>query len=541
MSRVKFHNAGAIGIIQDIPAHELPPEAWTSGINVRMFDRFVQKSFGHEKVLDPPSIVAYSLVPSFTIAGNQMFAYPGLAAVFATDGTTHADITRVSGAYTGAKDDLWNGGSLGNIVLLNNGKDVPQIWNTPSLGTKLIDLPNWPANTTAKVIRVFRRFLVAFDVTKSGTRQAQLVKWSSRADLGQVPSTWDEADPTNRAGEWPLIDTDGAIIDALPLGGVNFVYKEDAIHTMEEIGGNFVFRFAKKFGQVGLLAQRCVKEYQKGDRHIHVLMTSEDVVQHDGFQMSSLLDDKMRRFYKGRIDPDKSHRAFLSPNYADDEMWVGIIEAGEEYVNLILIINMKDGTLTLRDAPKISHMAWAALDPNAASTTFDSQVQAFDETVGQFGQRNFTPGRKRLIMVDPDEAGSGADPSFYLTDQSFTFDTVNFEASIERTGLAIVGQDRLGNPKVDTESIKLVTEVWPRVQVQNGDSIDVYVGKQDKVNGPVTWSPAMPFNPATDDKVDVDPPIEGRFIAVRFASPASSAVNWKLAGYDLEMHVIGKF
>ena len=327
MPRVKFHNAGAIGILQDIPAYDLPPEAWSDGLNVRMHDGAVWKSFGHEKILDPPSIIPFSLVPAFTAAGNQLFAYPGLAAVFGTDITTHTDITRLSGAYTGSADDLWNGGSLGNIVILNNGKDVPQAWVSPALGTKLIDLANWPAATTAKVVRVFRRFLVAYDVTKSSIRNAQLVKWSNRADLGAVPSSWDEADPTTRAGEWPLIDTDGAIVDALPLSGVNFVYKEDEIHSMEEIGGNFVFRFTRRFAQIGLLAQRCVKEYQKDDKHVHVMMSADDIVQHDGFQMVSLLDNKMRRWYSGRIAPAKDKRSFLAPNYPEDEMWAGITEA----------------------------------------------------------------------------------------------------------------------------------------------------------------------------------------------------------------------
>ncbi len=262
MARVKFHNAGAIGVIQDIPANELPPEAWSNGLNVRTFDNAIWKTLGHTKVLDPPSVRSFAIEPVLSVGGNQLFGYSGLAAIYATDGTTHTAITRASGAYTGDADDLWNGGSLGNVVLFNNGVDVPQAWINPALGTPLIDLANWPAATTAKVIRVFKRFLVAYDVTKSSVREPQLVKWSNRSDLGAVPTSWDEADPTERAGEWPLLESDGAIIDALPLSGVNWVYKEDAIHSMEEIAGNFVFRFTKRFGQVGLLAQRCVKEYQ---------------------------------------------------------------------------------------------------------------------------------------------------------------------------------------------------------------------------------------------------------------------------------------
>jgi len=326
-------------------------------------------------------------------------------------------------------------------------------------------------------------------------------------------------------------------VDALALGGVNFIYKADEIVSMEEIGGNFVFRFTQRFGQVGLLAQRCVKEYQKGQRHVHVLMTPEDIVEHDGFQMQSLLDDKMQRWYRGRVDSTKSALSFLANNPVDNEMWAAITEAGESYPNLVLIINMKDGTTTIKDVPNISDIAVQPFDLVAGATTYDAQTIPFDQMTGQFGQRRSDASSDRLIMVEP----TVADPSFHLADEGFDFAGTNFRAFVERTGLAVVGQDRLGNPKVDTEVIKLVTEVWPRVRVQNGTSIDVYVGSQDFAEGPVTWSPAMPFDPATDGKVDVDPPIEGRYIAVRFETPNTSGITWKLDGYDLELFVIGKF
>ncbi|KKK95388.1 hypothetical protein LCGC14_2673340, partial [marine sediment metagenome] len=72
-------------------------------------------------------------------------------------------------------------------------------------------------------------------------------------------------------------------------------------------------------------------------------------------------------------------------------------------------------------------------------------------------------------------------------------------------------------------------------------SIDVYVGSQDNPEGAVTWSSAFAFDPTTDDKVDVDPPVEGRYIAVRFETPNTTAIAWKLDGYDLELALLGKF
>ena len=533
--RIKIHNVGRIGVIQDIPAHELPPEAWTDAENVRMYDGAVWKAFGHLRVMDPPSIDPYSLVPAYSAAGNQLFAYPGFIKVFATDGDAHADITRtVGGNYTGDDTNLWNGGNIGGVLILNNGKDLPQAWIGPSLAVKLVNLPNWPVTDTARVIRPYKRFLVATDIQKSGTRFPQLVKWSDRCEPGTVPGSWDIGDPTKRAGEWPLIDSDGAIVDQLPLGGVNFIYKEDEIHSMTEIAGNYVFQFERRFAQVGLLAQRCVKVYQKQDQLVHVMMTPEDIVQHDGFQMTSLLDDKLRRWYKGRNDPTKATRCWLTPNYSEEEVWAGIVEAGHQYPNMVLIINMKDGTTTMQEIPDISHIAWAAFDPGAGSTTFDSQLIEFNQMVGQFGQRLFSPGRKRLLMVDP------AGPRFLLADQGFTHDGDNYPARIERQGLAMIGRDRQGNPKVDTEVSKMVTEIWPRVRMVNGHTVYISVGSQEKLESPVNWSGPFPYMPAFSDKVDVDPPACGRFIAVKFETFDDDAV-WKLDGYDLEMNILGKY
>jgi len=83
MPRVKFHNSGRIGILQDIPAYDLPPEAWSDGLNVRMFDGAVWKSFGHTKVMDPPTVQPFALFPAFSASGAQLFAYTGTADVMA--------------------------------------------------------------------------------------------------------------------------------------------------------------------------------------------------------------------------------------------------------------------------------------------------------------------------------------------------------------------------------------------------------------------------------------------------------------------------
>mgnify|MGYP000854682004 CR=1 FL=1 len=47
---VQVHNVGAIGVVQDVPGHELPPEAWTNLLNVRCRKGNVERGLGHAQI-----------------------------------------------------------------------------------------------------------------------------------------------------------------------------------------------------------------------------------------------------------------------------------------------------------------------------------------------------------------------------------------------------------------------------------------------------------------------------------------------------------
>lgn len=395
--RIPARQLGRVGVIKDLPAYNITINGWTDVKNARMFDYDAWRSFGYQAVFGVPIISPQWLLPVAAQSG-LLWLYAGTAAVYGTDGTTHANLTRLSGAYTGTVNDRWNGGLLSTgIAVINNGVDVPQAWINAGLATRLVDLTNWTAGVTAKVLRPFKRFLIAMDVTKSGTRYPQLIKWSNQAQAGGLPSTWDHTDPTQDAREWPLLDSDGAVIDGGQMGDVFVVYKEDQTHLMEYIGGTFVFKFSLRFKESGILAQQCFAEYEGK----HVVATTTDVILHDGFQIQSLLDDKMRRWWSGRADSTHYTKSFVIANQVENEIWVCIPEAGNTYPNIALIINVKDGTTTITDLPGVANMAIGPVDANAGSITFDSQTQAFNQMVGQFGQRNFSAGRKRMLAAIP--------------------------------------------------------------------------------------------------------------------------------------------
>ena len=484
MTMVPIRNVGKVGVVYDTPAQELPAHVWTDARGVRFYDNSVWKAYGQEAVLGTPTVDPYYIYHHLGPA-NVFWAYPGLAKVYATDGATHSDITRaVGGDYTGAANDIWQGTHLGGIEVFNNGIDVPQAWINPALGTPLVDLANWPASTTARVLKSFKQYLVALDVTKSGTHFPFLVKWSHVADPGTVPSSWDETDDALDAGEYPLAESGGHILDGVQLDDQFMIYKEDQTHIMSYIGGRFIFQFRKRF-DTGVIAPRCVVEYKKK----HYVATAEDIIVHDGFQQESILDDRMRRWYAGYPDPDYVKRSFMVLNERENEIWMCMPAAGQEHPNVALIINTKDGTQTIRDLPNPTFITAAPLDPDAGQTTFDSQTTPFDQMVGVFGQRTTSPGTKRL--VGSHRLGTAR---FLMYDNSFGDEGANFRGYVERQCMPIAGVDRFGDPIMDPSMIKQVNEIWPEIRQQNGTTVDIYVGGQDSLKEGIAWQGSIYFH-----------------------------------------------
>ncbi len=524
MTTIQVDGAGQSGLVFDKAAQYAPPSAWTSGKNCRFFDGKAFSSFGYVNILGTPIVTPYYLWPVIDNAGLPLWAYFGTAKVYATDGGTHTEITRLSGDYIGTTSDPWQGYNFGGISIFNNGIDKPQAWVLPSAGTRLVDLANWPSNATAKIVKGYKRYLVAYDVTQGGVRNPYLVKWSAIADIGTVPVTWDPTDTSREAGEWPLQETEGAIVDAMAMGEVNIIYKTDSVYTMREIGGKFIFDFKKLLSDIYILGPRCIASYGQN----HIIATKEDVIIHNGSDPQSLLDDKMMRWYLGRYDLSNAFRSFIAMNYAENEAWICIPESGNTFPNIALVINLKDKTCGVIDLPGVSHIHYGQ-QPTSGGVSFDSISTPFDSMVGYFGQSELSANRKRLVSSSPTNS------KFYLQDSGFTADGTVFESYVERVGLGIdLGRNGI---VLDIITKKLLTELYPRMNIANGTTVEIWVGMQENTSTPVSWLGPFLFNPQTDQKVD--PLIEGRLVAVRIRS--ANGTFWQLDGYGLTQSPIGSF
>lgn len=473
---------GSVGVIKDALPQELPPSALTDVLNMRFKDgNAAVRIDGDAQVGAGTSVTPY-YVTLYSNATANYIVHAGTAAVYAYNGSTTSDITGT--AFTGASTDRWSGGTLNGVLVLNNGKDVPRYWggagNTASL-------PGWNANHKCAALRPFKSYLVALDVTKSGTRYPTLVKWSAAADPGYVPSSWDETDPTVEAGENSLAETSDACIDALPLGDTLIIYKEFSMYAMTYIGGQFIWQFRRIPGESGMLARGCGAITPMG----HVVLTTNDVVLMNGDGATSLLTGKMRNWLFATMDSSNRRNSFVVANPTQNEVWVCFPETGQSACTKALIWNWETKTFSIRELSGATY---------GASGNFSSATALYLSTT-----------ESKILQAD----------------SGLTFHGSAFTAKVERTGMSF------GDPN----RVKLVRAVYPRIDGASGQTVYVQVGATMDPEAAYTWATAVPYTIGSTRKAPVF--VSGRLIGLRVYS--SSSYAWRVASVDLDIEPRGMY
>lgn len=531
---IEIDDIAKIGVVRDTPPYMLPPEAWTTALNMRMQDDGVISLLGWEQVFGTPGVAPHFLMPVRT-ASTTFWLYTSLLKAYGYDGTTHTDITRtVGGNYTASNTREWNGCILGGIPLVNNGADVPQQWATVALATPLTALTNWPATLRAKVLRNFGPYLVALNLTDTGVARPHRLRWSHPADPGSVPSSWDVTDPTHDAGEQDLSDSKaGVIVEGLALGGTFFIYKEMSTWKMRAVGGRKIMDLgdAAWLPDTGILAPRCVVSAKKGT--IHVVATQDDIIWHNGNTVQSILSKRYRRTLFNDIDTTNYQNCFMYEDPEYNEVVFCYPSSGATNPNKAVILNYTNEGWAITEMDGINFRN-AAIGPieSPTSTLWSDRSDAWDSATDAWGAIE----RRRVIAAATD------DTKFWKLDSTNTRNGTVFTRTLKREALAILGQKRNGEWVVEYEMLKLFTRMWPKIQ---GGPVDFRVGTQMLVNGAVTWGNYYSFDPSTGEVtpplgVTADPlPISGRTLSIEWRTTGSQA--WRIDGYSIDVAQLGGF
>lgn len=514
MTIIRVPGAGAVGVNRDLSDHELPPNAWTDARNMRFLDGMASQFLGHGEVYNSPAYVPQHVLPC-SISGARYWLYTTAGKTFCVTNTggaaVHTDITHAT-PRTGVVNQ-WTSTLLSGIPVLNSGdtSSVPMSWDL-NTAHKLVDLANWPASTYCKSLRAFRNFLVALNVTKSGSNYPFMVKWSHPADPGTVPASWDPADATKDAGELDLADGFDSIVDGMQLRSSFMIYKEASIWRMDFTGGPYVFQFSKVLGTSGALNRNCIVEVDGW----HLVLTGSDVILHDGQSSNSVLDKQTRRFLFQNIDVNGSGLCFVFKNPFFNEVFICYPSVGATSCDKAMVWNYKDRTVSFRDLPNLNHAAFGPVD-NGLTGTWNSDSAPWDSDLSLWDGPDIVPSTARAIMA-------GAGQKLYMLDSSASFDGALPVAYLERRGLSFDAP----------ENIKLVRGIRPRITGNVGETVNIQIGSSPDAYTDPTWGAVMAH--VIGDTVSNDCFVSGRYIAVRFET--GTAYQWRLDSYDLDV-VIG--
>lgn len=511
---------GSVGVIRDLPGYQLPPEAWSTADNIRFTDGYAEKSKGHSTYI-VPSVSPYFLLP---LQQTQVFywIYAGLNAIYTTDGAINVDVTRASGAYNARKDRMWNGTIFNGIPILNNGIDLPQAMVPVGNSNPFVDLPNWPENTFCKVMKSYGGYLIALDVTTGMRRFPYMFKWSHLASPGSVPSSWDIADPTLDAGENNLADDGGYIVDGGQLNDKFIIYRENATHEAQIIGGRFIFGFKKDLASTGIFSQRCFVEFSKR----HCVVTDDDMIVHDGNSKQSVIDSRVRKYLFGTLKAATNPtRAFMVHNNKDKEILFCYPTGTEEYCVEALVWNYGRNTISFKELPGVMDIKYGVTDATGEDLIINA-AEIINTNTDFLDSRLYDPSQRGMMAASVD------DTQLYKMDDTNQFSGTSFTSTLQRTGMDF------GDPKIN----KIIDSVYPVVEAASGTVIEVRIGHEHVAEEGVVWGAYKDFVVGTDDKVSfLDENNSGKFIAIEYRTTGD--VAWKLhrglAPEDFELQGAG--
>lgn len=500
---VKIPDLGSVGIIKDQLPHELPVSAFSDGVNVRFKDRTAQRISGDLSIVTDPAVTPYGLWV-YRTATKVYLVHAGTAKIYSDDGTTQANITGTD--LTGASTDKFTGGVFQGVLILNNGIDNPRYWG----GTgNTADVTNWPASTTCKVIRPFKNYLFALDVTKSTTRYASMVKWSCAADPGTLPATWVTTDATKDAGETDLAETSDTLIDAVPLGDSLCIYKQFSAYLATYIGGQFVWQFRRIPGEFGMLAANCGAVTPVGN----VVLSVGDVVLNNGQEIKSILTDRMRDWLRGAMDTTNYAASFVVANTTTNEAWICFPDVGQSVCTKALIWNWVTNTFSIRELANASAGAVGSFAATA-SEAWSGDSDSWDSDTTTWAGSSVPASQTSIFMCTTAK-------EIRKMDQGTTFDGVDFTSRLERTGLDF------GMP----DSVKLVRSIYPRIDGTTGKTVYVQVGSAMDFESGYTWQTPVAYTIGSTFKADTF--ASGRLIGYRLYSTAS--FSWRVGSVDFDV------
>lgn len=515
MPIIKLRDIGARGLIKDVIPHEVPDGWLTDAQNVRFSARGILRYPTARQIYSPSGALWMSSCERGV--GSSVF-YASATNLFVSDGDGgFANASRSGTPYTAAQD--WHSEVYGRSMLFNSFSNIPQIIQPGD--TQFSDLPNWPASTFAKVIRVYKNFFVAINLQEGATEKPNVLMWSDAAYNNGVPPNWDYNDPTSLSAQATIGAGDGELVDAKVMGDQLIIYTQFSAHSMQFVGGNFVMQFRELF-KFGALNRDCVGVFDRK----HFVVGRDHIYVHDGVNIKRVAEGRVERaIYDDIMDPDKV-RVVMNPSAYEATVYFQSNETGNPYVGWIW--NWQYDTWTRVTLPSVRCMHYGPLESDyvqwsdlaTAGTLWSAESRTWAELSGKRGQQvlfEMTPSSIAVAEFD------------YSEDAYLPYKV----SLISRRGI-----DMDSIPEISSDNIKHIRRVYPIMTGEQNAVVSWRFGSSQSPDGTITWTPWAQYQ--VQGGVKVDTRITGRYLAFEMECPASDPGGWGLTGLDIELTTAGR-
>lgn len=538
MPEFPVRDIGRMGIVTDSKPYSLPFQVFSDGRNVRFTNGHISRHSVFKK-LKKPTVMPPNPVG---VIDASSIGETGYLATIHKDGTVWehltgglTDVTPVEGPLTVSKPQI-TGGTLGGVVYAHCNDGAP-IYRYQPLDGEFQYIPNWDANESCEVLRTYKDYLIALNVTKGNDSYKNMIKWSDAAQAGTPPANWDTASLTSHAGENILNNATGELVDGLELGSTFVLYGSKETHALDFIGLPLVFSTRTLFADLALMAPNCAVAVDAA----HYVFAPNDIVIHDGVSKQSIVDKKVRSRIFNSLDFSKRERCytFRSKDRSEIYFCYPSIKSGTAWshsdvdgCNEAAVYDYSEGTWTFIDLPSVKSALSISIadvvtfaDMNASWASQSSSWSSFEGQSPEF-----------TLVIGSGNPAQGKAPDMYFMDElhvgrlsNMTDEDLLWEGYVEATNRDL---DELGANLGVTKAISMLA---PQVATIGGSgTIRVQVGASQSPISTVTWTDAIPFNPATEYKVNYR--VNGRYLSYRFEIPADTFCE--LSGFDVAVDAI---
>ncbi|AUM57600.1 putative receptor binding protein [Escherichia phage LAMP] len=266
--------------------------------------------------------------------------------------------------YDAFDDYPWYHAVISNCAVATTHYETPQVKEFES--EYFVDLPGWGEQTVVdsdgnpsvkkfnwkcERVRSFNNRLFALNMREANasgvtTNYPLRLRWSNFANENKAPTLWDDfaydrvvssdlasnivgqtqALENGYAGYIDLADSNGSLIDILPLKDYLFVYTEFETYIGSPTNNTYQpLMFKKLFNDSGILAPECAVEVEGS----HFVVTQNDVILHNGATKKSIASNRVKNMLINEICLVNPLATRVHLHQDKKEVWILYVGPGE--------------------------------------------------------------------------------------------------------------------------------------------------------------------------------------------------------------------